>query len=901
MKKEIGSGGIIFKELEKMAPEYNLEEWKQAMSESIGKKISESEHGRTAVNIAGASASGKGEATEELRQQLERQGKKCFVLGIDDFYKGISRMVLEKLPKRIESPDIDLPELISFAKDLTISQGFADKFSPHNLGKISDYLKNKYPQIDCAAAIRAIEEEFAAIDFDTPDAVDLDGAARAFEDLKRGQEVDISQYSMKYSESTGTKKIDGGKYDVIIIEGLYAMNEKISQKSDLSSFIESDPKTLLMRRFRRDVLNGRASQPPETALWAILETVLPAYKKYILPDRKKADIILKNDYTGQEAFDVREYDVQDKIPISGEEAERLEGKLDAPLKTVIQEDYYFTNEELDRNPDHLIRARVENGQLKDLVHKGTRLERADGKIIRPAEYYIKAGEFGDKYKNVDELIAGFKKSGFKLEAQFSKIRKAFQRGTVKITSDEIIGLGVFLELSADNKLSKAPEIENFKKDFGLAGRRSAGPYFDEYLAKLNHYPDAIKKAEILLNSDISKELILRNKLCETLDSDQEAQTAFNAIRQGYPDAPLSEQCRGREFREHSEIILGKLARKTVEKISDKSKAVVLLPWRSGLAFGNSYSSLSIDSFYHLSSKRDEKTLETLVDYECGEADEASIVIIADPMLATGNTMIDAISRVKEKGVHEENIIINSVVAAPIGIAKVKKDFPGIKIIVGALDEKLDHKGYIVPGLGDFGDKYFSGMTNDEIKKLVENFHLDDAGRHKAIERIKKQAIGETLSALLEEDFKNIETDNENRKSLSQEGLISCMPKKTIKIDSGRTKGIENISDVILSEINSDVKIISLEGAGGTGKTSIAEALAEKIAAIRLPVAVQQSQDVALILEKIEKLRDGGKIIILEGQASILDFLPSDLRVKLAADPSIRAERRWMKKISTDTT
>ena len=264
---------------------------------------------------------------------------------------------------------------------------------------------------------------------------------------------------------------------------------------------------------------------------------------------------------------------------------------------------------------------------------------------------------------------------------------------------------------------------------------------DEYLTKINHNPEAIKKAEILLNADASRELILRNKFCETLEADQEAQTAFDAIRQGYPNAPLSEQCRGQEFREQSEIILEKLARLTAEKISNKSKTVVLLPWRSGLAFGKSYRSLGIDSFYHLSSKRDEETLETMVDYEIGEADETNTVIIADPMFATGNTMIDAISRMKEKGVREENIIINSVVAAPIGIAKVKKDYPNIKIIVGALDEKLDHKGFIVPGLGDFGDKYFSGMSGEEIKRLADDFHLDETGWQKAIERIEKQTIG----------------------------------------------------------------------------------------------------------------------------------------------------------------
>jgi len=127
---------------------------------------------------------------------------------------------------------------------------------------------------------------------------------------------------------------------------------------------------------------------------------------------------------------------------------------------------------------------------------------------------------------------------------------------------------------------------------------------------------------------------------------------------------------------------------------------------------------------------------------------------------------------------EENIILNTVMAAPSGVARAKKDYPKVKIIVGALDEKLDHRGYIVPGLGDFGDKYFSDISNAELQSLADGFVLDKIGRDKMFKRIARQAVSETLNSLLERDLKDMEIDRENRAKLELEGLALCSSKKT---------------------------------------------------------------------------------------------------------------------------
>ena len=108
---------------------------------------------------------------------------------------------------------------------------------------------------------------------------------------------------------------------------------------------------------------------------------------------------------------------------------------------------------------------------------------------------------------------------------------------------------------------------------------------------------------------------------------------------------------------------------------------------------------------HIGMFRDEETLEPHVYFcmmpkDIGERD----IMIVDPMLATGGSASAAISFVKEYGV--KNIKLMNILAAPEGIARVRKDHPDVEIYVAAVDDQLNDHGYIVPGLGDAGDRIF---------------------------------------------------------------------------------------------------------------------------------------------------------------------------------------------------
>jgi len=107
----------------------------------------------------------------------------------------------------------------------------------------------------------------------------------------------------------------------------------------------------------------------------------------------------------------------------------------------------------------------------------------------------------------------------------------------------------------------------------------------------------------------------------------------------------------------------------------------------------------------LGMERDEETAEAREYYnKIPEIREDSVVIVTDPMLATGGTVLHALDEISKYKCKEIRIV--SVVTAPEGLAAIRKKYPKVKIFTAALDEKLNAVKYIVPGLGDYGDRYF---------------------------------------------------------------------------------------------------------------------------------------------------------------------------------------------------
>ena len=102
--------------------------------------------------------------------------------------------------------------------------------------------------------------------------------------------------------------------------------------------------------------------------------------------------------------------------------------------------------------------------------------------------------------------------------------------------------------------------------------------------------------------------------------------------------------------------------------------------------------------------RDEVTCEPVFYYYKMPAGKDRLVIVTDPMLATGGSACDAIVRLKNDGY--KNIRLMCLVASPKGVQKVQEQHPDVDIYLASLDEGLNDRNYILPGLGDAGDRIF---------------------------------------------------------------------------------------------------------------------------------------------------------------------------------------------------
>ena len=148
-----------------------------------------------------------------------------------------------------------------------------------------------------------------------------------------------------------------------------------------------------------------------------------------------------------------------------------------------------------------------------------------------------------------------------------------------------------------------------------------------------------------------------------------------------------------------------ICRTTVKELSGKKLAVVPI-LRAGLGMVDGMlAMIPAAKVGHIGLYRDPKTLKP-VEYYCklpADSDEREVFVV-DPMLATGGSSVAAIQMLKDKGV--KNIRFMCIIAAPEGVERMKKTHPDVDLYIGALDDHLNEHGYIVPGLGDAGDRIF---------------------------------------------------------------------------------------------------------------------------------------------------------------------------------------------------
>lgn len=148
-----------------------------------------------------------------------------------------------------------------------------------------------------------------------------------------------------------------------------------------------------------------------------------------------------------------------------------------------------------------------------------------------------------------------------------------------------------------------------------------------------------------------------------------------------------------------------ICRTTVKELAGKKLAVVPI-LRAGLGMVDGMLQLiPAAKVGHIGLYRDPDTMEP-VEYYCKLPEDCSQreVFVVDPMLATGGSSSTAIRMLKDRGC--KNIHFMCIIAAPEGVERMKKDHPDVDLYIGAVDQGLNEHGYIVPGLGDAGDRIF---------------------------------------------------------------------------------------------------------------------------------------------------------------------------------------------------
>ena len=157
-----------------------------------------------------------------------------------------------------------------------------------------------------------------------------------------------------------------------------------------------------------------------------------------------------------------------------------------------------------------------------------------------------------------------------------------------------------------------------------------------------------------------------------------------------------------------------LVKTSVKRLDRKIKLIAAPILRAGLSFSDVIAEILPEiSIQHIGMYRNEKTLKPVWYYdktsvEYSNPDRLRIFIL-DPMLATGNSSLEAIKLFANKKIPPENIKLITLLSSPEGIKKLQHAYQDVKIYTACVDEKLNEKGYIIPGLGDAGDRIFNTL------------------------------------------------------------------------------------------------------------------------------------------------------------------------------------------------
>lgn len=454
------------------------------------------ENNKRIVLIAGASASGKSYGAKYLCDYLSKKGLSATYIQADNYYKGISRILVEKA--LIEDKDFKKfeslrEELILAVKSVIEYTPFGEKFCDENkeklLNKFSKIAKDNEEYI-----FNALKKQFDKINFDEPFAVNLNLLTNEINKLLNKQSIILPKYSFATGElSYNNKNIIDGNFDVYIIEGLYCLrNEVINNlnKDDICTcLVDCDLKSLLSRRFNRDIKSGRTSYTPEQTIITTLTKTMPSYLINVLPYNKNATHVLHTSLTSNE-INSKEKNNQFKYQLNKAQLNAFKILNLKPQSNIKQEDYYF--EDNSNNSNFVLRLRVENGKATKITFKNN-IE--NNRMIE--EYDI--SNFSNQHNSPRFLIEQFINAGLTLDKKICKQRQIYEYKNEKFKLDIFNPNNIFIELD-NNKNSQIVDLLLLKdvtnlpyKDMDINNNNNKIHIEKEYKFIVNKLPKNIEK------------------------------------------------------------------------------------------------------------------------------------------------------------------------------------------------------------------------------------------------------------------------------------------------------------------------------------------------------------------------------------------------------------------------
>ncbi|MBO5884433.1 MAG: hypothetical protein J6Q51_01410, partial [Clostridia bacterium] len=206
----------------------------------VEKKLKE----KKIVLVSGASSSGKSYMSNQMCKYFLKQNKKAIVFSADNYYKGLSRIVVQKAITNNSYSNYvkqNFKEICKIVKTATKNSPFTEKMCSNNISYIKTELNKLFDTQTTERLVNDIINEYKVINFDEPFAVDLNQLAKHINILAEGGEIIVPQYSFKTSEVEyyETNKVNAKNYDVIIIEGIYVLRDEVLDKIDKNNTVKA--------------------------------------------------------------------------------------------------------------------------------------------------------------------------------------------------------------------------------------------------------------------------------------------------------------------------------------------------------------------------------------------------------------------------------------------------------------------------------------------------------------------------------------------------------------------------------------------------------------------------------------------------------------------------------------